>query len=241
MIGYIYKITNKVNGKVYIGQTITTVQRRWNQHKRNARYSKDKPQYDHHFARAIIKYGADNFIVETLETINAENNEIQIKLDTLERSYIKKFDSMNNGYNSTLGGNSGTSGRTNELSALSKPIVQYDYDGNIIKEWPCAAEAARVLGIAEDQIRKCANGYRPICRNPECIWRWKNDSEKPIIAYNVPRIIQLDLGGNVVKIWYSYKVLLSELGERYAKNVSRACLGNRLTYNGFIWKYENRS
>ena len=56
MIGYIYKITNKVNGKVYIGQTITTVQRRWNQHKRNARYSKDKPQYDHHFARAIIKY-----------------------------------------------------------------------------------------------------------------------------------------------------------------------------------------
>jgi predicted GIY-YIG superfamily endonuclease len=48
----IYKITNTINGKVYIGQTIQPLDKRWSQHKRSARM---KEPYSIH--RAIAKYG----------------------------------------------------------------------------------------------------------------------------------------------------------------------------------------
>lgn len=64
MIGYIYKITNKVNNKVYIGQTRYTVEFRWRQHQ----HKKDNT----YFHNAIRKYGAQNFMVETLEECSIE-------------------------------------------------------------------------------------------------------------------------------------------------------------------------
>lgn len=90
MKGFIYKITNKVNGKSYIGQTRYTVEFRWRQHKNK----KD----DSHFHLAIQKYGADNFTVETLEECEVEN------LDSREIFYIAKYNTFMEGYNTTIGG-----------------------------------------------------------------------------------------------------------------------------------------
>ena len=59
MKGFIYKVTNKVNNKVYIGQTRYTVEFRWRQHVN----SKDNC----HFHLALRKYGVDNFLVENIE------------------------------------------------------------------------------------------------------------------------------------------------------------------------------
>lgn len=90
MKGFIYKITNKVNGKSYIGQTKYTVEFRWRQHQ----HKKDNV----YFHNAIKKYGVDNFIVETLEECNYED------LDSREMFYIAKYDTFNSGYNMTIGG-----------------------------------------------------------------------------------------------------------------------------------------
>ena len=59
----IYKITNTINGKSYIGQTCQKVEDRWNEHKRG-KTSKNSP-----LKRAIEKYGWDNFTKEVIETI----------------------------------------------------------------------------------------------------------------------------------------------------------------------------
>lgn len=90
MKGIIYKITNKVNNKSYIGQTRYTVEFRWKQHQ----HKKDNV----YFHNAIHKYGVDNFLVEVLEECNIEN------LSSREIFYIAKYDTFNNGYNLTIGG-----------------------------------------------------------------------------------------------------------------------------------------
>lgn len=94
-MGYIYKITNTLNDKVYIGQTIKTVQKRFTQHKNNSNkeYFSQIVLY-----KAFNKYGIENFICEEIEEVPNE------KLDEREKYWIEYYDSYFNGYNSTLGG-----------------------------------------------------------------------------------------------------------------------------------------
>lgn len=90
MKGYIYKITNKVNGKSYIGQTRYTVEFRWRQHI----HKKDNV----YFHNAIHKYGIDNFTIEILEECKYED------LNSREIFYIAKYNTFKEGYNLTIGG-----------------------------------------------------------------------------------------------------------------------------------------
>ena len=107
--GYIYKITNKINGKVYIGQTIHTIERRFSRHcllNQNGCVA---------LHNAIIKYGKENFIVELVEEVPVEKlNEREIYWISYYKSTDKKF-----GYNILLGGNLGRRG----FSKLSKEDI----------------------------------------------------------------------------------------------------------------------
>lgn len=94
-MGYIYKITNVINNKMYIGQTVKTVEKRFTQHKNNSNKS-----YFSQIAlyKAFNKYGIENFKCETIEEIS---NEL---LDEREKYWIEYYDTYFDGYNSTLGG-----------------------------------------------------------------------------------------------------------------------------------------
>lgn len=98
MKGYVYCYTNKINGKKYVGQTINEIAAR--ARKNGSGYGK---QFK--FGKAIAKYGWNNFEVEVLEIVFAENQkDLQERLNILERKYIAEFDSYYNGYNADLGG-----------------------------------------------------------------------------------------------------------------------------------------
>ena len=92
-MGYIYKITNNINGNVYIGQTTGTIEKRFNEHKRDAIKG---CQYALH--RAMRKYGIDNFSIEEIEECLAE------ELNDREIYWISFYDSYYQGYNMTIGG-----------------------------------------------------------------------------------------------------------------------------------------
>lgn len=94
MNGYIYKITNKVNNKIYIGQTRVNIEIRWKEHIRHSKYSKML------IHKAINKYGYNNFSIECLEICSLED------LDYKEEYYINIYNSTNKtiGYNVSLGG-----------------------------------------------------------------------------------------------------------------------------------------
>ena len=115
---YIYKITNKVNGKVYIGQSIRPIEQRFQRHINDAVNN----ILDTHFARAIRKYGKENFYIELVETCDN-----QTELNLRERYWIRKYDSINNGYNETdatskCGGNTYMSKTESEMKEISEKI-----------------------------------------------------------------------------------------------------------------------
>lgn len=91
-MAYIYKITNDINNKIYIGQTTRSLSKRWSQHKHNSKEGQT------HLYRAMRKYGVEHFSIEKI--VECPEDE----LDKLECFYIEQYDSYENGYNSTLGG-----------------------------------------------------------------------------------------------------------------------------------------
>lgn len=97
----IYKITNKVNNKIYIGCS-KNIEHRWNAHKSEA-FISGKPQYDYSIHKAFRKYGLENFLFEIIELTDKDN------LFEREVYWINFYDSYNTGYNETNGGDTGPS------------------------------------------------------------------------------------------------------------------------------------
>ncbi len=94
MYGVIYKLTNKINGKPYVGQTTRTPEERFIDHK----HCKTS-----NIGRAIRKHGEKNFTIEVLEEC-----ETREQLNEREKFWIAFFNSkVPNGYNCTDGGESG--------------------------------------------------------------------------------------------------------------------------------------
>jgi group I intron endonuclease len=94
---YLYKITNQINSKVYIGQAQDYLHR-WTDHRRAVRLNKPT-QIVHH---AMIKYGLDTFEFEVIACCKTQDN-----ANELETILVAQYDSFiknGKGYNATLGG-----------------------------------------------------------------------------------------------------------------------------------------
>ena len=117
---WIYKITNIQNNKVYIGQTIRPIQDRFHRHINDALNN----ILDTHFARAIRKYGKDNFIIEQIDQAQTQN-----ELNKKEQYWIQYYNSVQNGYNETdaiskCGGNTYQSKTEKEMEVIKEKIRQ---------------------------------------------------------------------------------------------------------------------
>ena len=86
----IYVITNKLNGKQYVGQTHFSIDERFKRHIADSK-KHDRPLY-----RAFKKYGIENFVISLLEETNEPNKR--------EIYWIQKLNTYSDGYNATIGG-----------------------------------------------------------------------------------------------------------------------------------------
>lgn len=91
----VYRIINKVNGKMYIGQTTKTLEQRMYQHKQKLKSGSKFRIYE-----AMREYGWDNFEAEVLEYVDTKE-----QLDVREIYYINKYNTIDDGYNLAPGGN----------------------------------------------------------------------------------------------------------------------------------------
>lgn len=128
----IYKITNKINGKSYVGQS-TNIFNRWDKHRWQIK-SGDKPLY-----KAFRKYGIENFTFEILEQCPKE------KLDEREVYWTSFYDTYKNGYNLTPGGDcSSKTQRTvsdNDVINIRKRRLKAEPFSSVYKDYQYINEA----------------------------------------------------------------------------------------------------
>ena len=115
---WIYKITNIQNNKIYIGQTIRPVKDRFNRHINDALNN----IIDTHFARAIRKYGKENFNIEIIDCAQSQE-----ELNKKEQYWIQFYNSVKEGYNETdamnkCGGNTYQSKTEKEMEIIKEKI-----------------------------------------------------------------------------------------------------------------------
>ena len=149
----IYKITNLVNGKVYIGQSVD-IYKRWKSHKWSS-YNKNCSDYDNILHRAFRKYGEDKFSFEIIEECSEEElNEKEIYYIKEYNSYVKNESA--NGYNLTIGGD-GTRGRvvTEEQLVKMSQIMK----GKFAKGMNPNALTVICEGKVFDTILECSEYY----------------------------------------------------------------------------------
>ena len=146
-IGYIYKITNLINNKLYIGQTTKSLEWRWLKHQKDSLTYKYKLETK--FARAIRKYGVDNFKIELLETLT---NCTRKQLTECEHFWVMKLNTINDGYNVqdplvSCGGNTYAGKTESEMEQIKEKIRQTKMSGKNPN-----AHAVKCLNIETNEI-----------------------------------------------------------------------------------------
>lgn len=147
----VYKVTCRENGKVYIGITKKTAELRWRAHCRAAQSGKNVGSLLH---AAIMRLGETAFDIETLMTC-----ETWEEACVTERELIKEFDSFNNGYNATKGGE-GTIGF--KPSDRTRKLLSDIRRGRPKTEEHKAAISAAKKGVPvkPENVHKCGNAWR---------------------------------------------------------------------------------
>jgi len=214
---FVYRTTNLINGKFYIGQ-----------HSTNDLTDGYKGS-GLLINKAFKKYGKINFNIEIIEFSQSREY-----LDELEKKLIKEYKSSNNniGYNLHQGGLGGSS---------YKKINQYKLDGTFLRTWDAIIIASQELNLSYKTIQNCVKELKPTCGG----FMWKDYTKfsdcKDISRFkdnSLRSVNQYSLEGKFIKIWNS----ITEAS--LALNLNKSSIGNccRLepsTYQigGFIWRY----
>ena len=127
MKGKIYKITNKINGKIYVGQTVQTLKERFQKHCWGTTEN-DKYHLNMAIKKAIRKYGKENFTIELIEEVETD------KLDEREVYWISYYNSYYKGYNCTKGGQNGVTRKCKLSWNEENEVIEAKYLGFSIKE-----------------------------------------------------------------------------------------------------------
>ena len=223
----IYKVTCKVNGKIYIGKTN-------NFEKRKREHILDK-NVNIPFHKALRKYGIENFDWEIIDTASSDGELIQKEIYWIkELNTCIKFPNSN-GYNITLGGEGG-------FAWNSRKIVQFSLNGEYIQEFESSEQAQLFLHKNGTSVKGCANGrYK---QGYGYLWKWYDEWDgnniepyKKPISNKRKRVVQLDEKGNFIGI-YDSVLSASEITKIRRTAISGCLIGNYKTAGGYIWLYE---
>lgn len=205
---YIYKITNKINGKMYIGKTIFTVEQRWKEHQKDSRRRdfEKRPLYS-----AIKKYGIENFSIEEVEECPIEI------LSEREKYWIEYYGSFKNGYNATIGGD-------------GKQYIDYDLVVANYKKLKNQTKVAELMKISTDTVFNALKAKKEriltqqeIQVNERGYIIYQYDKENNYLkSFPSARAAAREVNNN----------------SDGASHILDVCKGKRKTAYGYIWKFK---
>ena len=209
MIG-IYKITNNINGKIYVGQSIS-IERRWREHKTEYLNPKNSA-YNCALYQAIRKYNINNFSFEVLEQCSEE------KLNEREVYWIDFYNSYRTGYNMTPGG---------EQFRLfnSENVFRFWNAGFTIKE------IAKIINCSKTTVGNYLHSYN--ISTDDIHIRGNAYKAKPVLQYSLD-------GKFISKYPSIRRALRSlGIDGSDTANISKACRQELASAYGYLWKFEN--
>lgn len=225
----IYKITNCINNKIYVGQSID-IFTRWRSH------LSDRAKKNLIVDQAINKYGYENFTLEILEETSPE------ELNFKECYWIEKLQSYApQNYNVAIGG-----GAMVENSRRKK-VSNYDRKtGEKIFTYCSTREAERQTGVDHSQISACCKGKREYVTAGGYFWAYGEENQidiKKILQYKTWSPIM----GKSLPV-YQYSIETKKLIQSFEnahdaakklnynfESICKACNGELLTYKNYIW------
>lgn len=242
----VYKHTNKVNGKVYIGITSQNPQKRWDC---GRGYMKNK-----HFWDSIQKYGWGNFAHEILFCDLSPEEAFR-----KERELIAEYDSQNyrKGYNCSSGGEGGATGCFGEKHHMygkhhTEEARMKMSDALRGKKYSPERHAKFLESLDRDEMRERA--YRTIVgynkgkhHSEECKrkiaesnrgQRRSEETRKRIGDAKKKPVLQFSKEGDFIRGWDSARDAFDELKVQPG-HISKVCKNQRKTAGGFIWQYSD--
>ena len=213
-MAYIYKITNDINNKVYIGKTVKSIEKRWKEHCIDSKKTilEKRPLYS-----AIKKYGIEHFHIEQIEECN-ENN-----LSDREIYWIEQYGSFKNGYNATLGGE-------------GKKYVDYDMVEYNYKIYQNMKKVAEIMNISTDTVSYVLKERKIPVKTTQ-----QMNKEKfgiPVTCYNkkTKEIIKTFSSIGEAANWLIDNKLTNCKFNTIRYHISEVKRGKRKSTAGFIWK-----
>ena len=212
-MAYIYKITNILNGKSYIGKTELTIEKRFEQHCRDSQREvfSNRPLY-----RAMRKYGIDSFSVEEIEKTEVPEER--------ETYWIEFYGTFKNGYNATLGGD-------------GKRYIDYDLVVATYNELQNAQKTAEKLNISKDSVLNILKTREvPICSSMEVSLR---QFGKITNMYTLEgEFIRSFPSTNAAAEYMVQNKLTGCKKTTIKQHITEVCTGRRKTAAKFKWSYE---
>ena len=208
-MAYIYKITNDINGKVYIGKTNRSIKERFAEHCKNysiQNYEK-RPLY-----AAMRKYGVEHFHIEQIEeTDNPEER---------EKYWIEYYGSFKYGYNATIGGD-------------GKPYIDYEIVVATYNELHNINKTAQQLHISPDTVSSIlhAMNQKVLTSNEVCA----KEHSKIVNQYSLDGQYIASYSSCIEAARSLNRITTTSNGA--SSHISDVCRGKRKTAYGFIWKF----
>ncbi len=211
-MGYIYKITNDINDKIYIGKTEFDIEKRFQEHCRDALKNRNekRPLYN-----AMNKYGIEHFKIEEIEQCS--------DIENREKYWIEYYDSYNNGYNATLGGD-------------GKTLINYDLVVERFKKGYTIKEISNELHHDIGQLSKILK-EKGITQ--EEIYQQSKVQRKALNMLN-KNTLELIKNFNSVAEAAQYCIdnnLSKDTISGISAHISQCCNGIRKTAYNYKWKY----
>ena len=214
----IYKITNDINDKVYIGKTENSLERRFAEHCKDSqkREEEKRPLYN-----AMRKYGVEHFSIHLIEECDIDASSLR------EQYWIGYYKSYTNGYNATLGGD-------------GKPYIDRQ---EIVDLWNGGKSLKEIVSIVNHDISwisqilqsagvdKAELTKRGLERISRAVLMLDKKTEEVLGSFKSTR--------EAARFLIEQNGLNPKNEGSYSSHISEVCNGKRKTCQGYKWRYAN--